>query len=465
MLKKSSIFFFSLFSVISVFSAETSITGLVPGGQGCEIRLITYSDQITYNKILLDRTLINSLGSFSLKADINEVIVSFLDMDYFSATLYLEPGQTYSIVCDSISLEGQYRPFYEKDYLDFRIILKEEIELNSLISGFNQSYNEFITENFENIYKRRKKYLIVEFRRQTEEIYKGIEIKYFWDYINYKLASAELSASSSAKAELFNKYLQKQPVLDQNVEYMLFFNSFFDHHLTMGNRFIKETDLISVINDQSSYTAMMDTLGKDTLLREEKIRELVLIKGLQEIYYSPDFKNEKVLRILSEVVALSPFREHRNIAATLSKSLTKLQKGTTAPDFRLADLKGDTIALSEFFGKPVYLSFLATWTNACLAEFKIMDSLFIKYGNSINFITVSLDNTVEVVIHFTKDKNYNWTFLYNGTSYNLIQDYGIKTFPLFVLIDRDGKILQYPAYKPSEGIGDTFERLLQKSKE
>jgi hypothetical protein len=38
----------------------------------------------------------------------------------------------------------------------------------------------------------------------------------------------------------------------------------------------------------------------------------------------------------------------------------------------------------------------------------------------------------------------------------------VKTFPLFVLIDADGKIMQYPAYKPSEVIEEAIKGLIDK---
>lgn len=37
------------------------------------------------------------------------------------------------------------------------------------------------------------------------------------------------------------------------------------------------------------------------------------------------------------------------------------QVGNLAPDFRLNDLEGKTVSLSEFRGKPVLLNFWATW--------------------------------------------------------------------------------------------------------
>ncbi|MEZ5199331.1 MAG: hypothetical protein R2764_23990 [Bacteroidales bacterium] len=40
-----------------------------------------------------------------------------------------------------------------------------------------------------------------------------------------------------------------------------------------------------------------------------------------------------------------------------------------------------------------------------------------------------------------------------------MKTYEIKTFPVFALISAEGKILQYPAYKPSETIEEAFEKL------
>ena len=298
-----------------------------------------------------------------------------------------------------------------------------------------------------------------------EDKYSGYDNKYFNDFIDYKIASVELSATSVNKSELFKKYLYKKPILYSHWEYMNFFNQFFDHYLTTRNKCFGEEEIENIVNYQKSFAALMDTLGKDTLLFSESLRELVALKGLKELYNSPYYLQQNILDILSQVSATSHFTIHKLIAANLTSCLTKLQKGTIAPDFRLISLEGDFISLTDFYGKPIYLSFLVTWTNACLAEFEIMDSLYSIWGNKINFITVSLDNNKEVITRYKNEKHLKWTFLYNGTGYDLLEAYGIKTFPLFVLISPEGKIMQCPAYKPSEGIGDTFDPIQQKSKD
>jgi len=448
-----------------VFPAETTISGKLPGGSGNEIRLIAYADYISYTEVLLDRTLIDSIGGFHLETDILETRQVILDLDYYSTTFYLEPGKKYQLDFDSISMADQYRPFYEKEPLVFQIISDESMELNNLIFEFNDLYNDFLVENFQSIYNRRNRSLIAGFRSEMNQKYSVTENLFFKEYVDFKIASIELSASGTNKPEVFKKYLQGKPILYFHSAYMEFFNQFFNQYLTSGNKFVSEKDLEKGINELISLPALLDSLGKDTLLLSESLRELVLIKNLQELYYSPFYFPQNILSILDQIITTSPFSLQRSIAMNVRNGLTKLQKGTIAPDFTLPDLTGIPVSLNDRKGKTVYLSFLTTWTYACLGEFKIMDSLYAVWGSEIDFITISLDKNPEIVTRFKKEKNYKWTFLYNGTGYDLIQDYGIKTFPLFVLINSEGKILQYPALKPSEGIGETFTYLKQKSKE
>jgi peroxiredoxin len=465
MIRCSASLFLLTFFIHTVFSAETKISGTIPGGEGYEVRLIAYSDYISYSEILLDRTFIDSAGDFSLSTDITETQDVYLDLDYYYTTFYLEPGEDYHLQFDSISMADQYRPYYEKEPLVFQIVSEDQNELNNLIFEFNEIYNDFLATNFQSIYNRRNNSLIESFRSEMNFKYAGIENQYFKSFVEFKIASVELSANGSNKPQLFKKYLFGKPILYSHAAYMEFFNQFFDQYLTTGNKFISEKDLEKGINELISLPALMDSLGKDTLLMSESLRELVLIKGMKELYFSPYYYQQNILNILDQITATSHFPLHRAIAKNIRESLTKLQKGTVAPDFSLKDLSGDSINLTECLGKPVYLSFLTTWTYACLAEFRIMDSLYSVWGSKINFITVLLDKNTEVVSRFKKEKNYNWTFLYNGSGYDLIQAYGIKTFPLFVLIDSSGKILQYPAVKPSEGMGDVFTYMEQKSKE
>jgi len=466
MIKKGLLSYLFFIFYLLVFAEETKIEGKIPGGENLEIRLLGYADMLTYTENILDRCLVDSSGNFTFTITQDETIIAFIDIEFYESHIYLEPGKYYKLLCDSISITDEFRPFYMKDQLVYNLVLGNSLELNLLVKIFDDAFNDFMLEKFDEIYKRRRKSLIFSFREEINNRFDSVNNEYLQNYINYKFGSIELAATSVDKPELFVKYFKGKPLLLNNVEYMNFFNQFFKNYITAETNAISRSDLVEAINYNGNYSSLMDTLGKDTLLRNERLREVVMLKGLTELYYSQDYSSENILTILSEVENNSNFSEHRNIAGNCIKYLTKLQKGTMAPQFQLSNLDGDTLSLSDYSDKPVYLSFMTTWSYGCLAEFKLLDSLYRDYGQEISIITISFDKKIETIKRFIKDKNYDWTFLYNGSQYDILKDYDIRTFPMFVLISTEGKILQYPAYKPSEYISESFEQLIKtKSRE
>ncbi len=447
-----------LFSV-SAFADTTTIKGYFPGGENHEIRLLTFSDRISFYEEISERTMIDSSGKFSFSMELKETLVAFLDMDYYTISIYLEPATNYEIVSDSVPFDNLYRPYTKKERLPCTIKSDRKPDLNLLISGFNILYNDFITENFKQIYAKRRRYLIYDFADSMKVKYDTIENVFFQNYITYKIAGIELAGAPTLRPQLFRKYFEDKPVLYNHPEYMFFFNQFFNQYITSVSKTATETDLKYTVNYLANYTALIDSLGKDTLLRNEVIRELVMLKELKDIYYSGNYYQKNIINMLNDISKNDLFPEQRLIAGNIIKMLTRLNPGTKAPDFILPDIEGDTMKLSSFFGKPVYLGFLTTWSYASLGEMKILKDVYEKYKSKVEFIMVSLDEEPQIVRKLVKEKGYHWTFLYNGDGYDVLKDYGVQTFPLFVLINSEGEIMEYPAPKPSENIEAVLNKI------
>ena len=52
--------------------------------------------------------------------------------------------------------------------------------------------------------------------------------------------------------------------------------------------------------------------------------------------------------------------------------------GTKAPDFRLKDLQGKPLQLSDFRGTPVVLNFFASWCGPCLTELPLLQEAHLQ---------------------------------------------------------------------------------------
>ncbi len=465
MIKKSIPLFFLLQALLVALQLEAqqlTITGTIPGGESRDLRLMVYDDYISYRQKVVHRTSIDTSGKFEFRIDIRETTEFFLEIGHYSGSFFAEKKGAYVLQCDTISVQGENRPLYNKEVLPAFIEAEPAPGLNALISRFNQAYNEFIMKEFSGIYQRRNTAILVKFRNQVELEYGQYDQPFLDQYITYKLAVVELAMAPSKKHSLFRDYLMDKPILNRHPEYMDFFNDFFDNHIFPDNRFIPRTDLYAAINYRPDRLALLDSLGKDTTLRNEVLREMVCLKGLKSLYNSNDFSKPNILVLLQDFKDNSKFQYHRLVAENLLHDLTLLQKGFPPPGFELPDLNGNPVKLTEFRGTPVYISFITTWSSGCLAELELMKGLFEEYGSRIRFISISLDYDPGIVREMVNEKGYNWEFLFNGQDFDLIFDYRLKTYPTFLLLDSGGQVFEYPAYKPSEVIRDSFNRVLNK---
>ncbi|MEZ5199332.1 MAG: hypothetical protein R2764_23995 [Bacteroidales bacterium] len=183
-------------------------------------------------------------------------------MEFYTFKLFMEPGGSYELGFDTVKLTDEYRPYYQKEELLCTRFWEPEPGLNMLIASFDNQYNQFILDNFDNIYRRRNKTAINDFKAATNQQFDTIENSYFKNYTAYKIASVELAATSFEKGKLFDEYIRKVPVQYNNTEYMYFVNQYFEQYLTSGSQSISRADLQEAINGQGSYTALLDTQGK-----------------------------------------------------------------------------------------------------------------------------------------------------------------------------------------------------------
>lgn len=129
-----------------------------------------------------------------------------------------------------------------------------------------------------------------------------------------------------------------------------------------------------------------------------------------------------------------------------NKSETNLN---AAYDFELTDLEGNTVKLSDYRGKIVFVNFWTTWCPPCRAEmpeFNEADKEF-KEKDDVVLLTVNLTNgakgeTEEAVRKFVNENGYTMKVLLDkkGTA---AKKYNITGIPTTYVIDTEGNIYTY----------------------
>lgn len=123
-----------------------------------------------------------------------------------------------------------------------------------------------------------------------------------------------------------------------------------------------------------------------------------------------------------------------------------------ASDFKLQDLNGKTVKLSDFKGKAVLIDFWATWCPPCREAIPGIEKLYKTYsGKGLVVLGISLDEgDWDSVKSFATERGITYPVL-KGTE-DVASRFQVRTIPMMVIINKEGKIV-----KRYLGLGDDDE--------
>ncbi len=113
-----------------------------------------------------------------------------------------------------------------------------------------------------------------------------------------------------------------------------------------------------------------------------------------------------------------------------------------ASDFKLQDLSGKAIALSDFKGKAVLLDFWATWCPACRASIPSIQRLHKNYsGKGLVVLGISTDQGGwDSVKSFVTEYGMTYTVLKGSDA--VFSSYQVRSIPMAVLVNKEGRIVK-----------------------
>lgn len=123
---------------------------------------------------------------------------------------------------------------------------------------------------------------------------------------------------------------------------------------------------------------------------------------------------------------------------------TQNQVEYRAPDFELQTLKGETVHLSDYVGKKVFLNFWATWCPPCQEEVPHMQKIYEEYQNQgVEILAVNVTNKdkgKEVVAQFVKEHGLTFDIMLDEEGF-VGSKYQVITLPTTYIIDTKGNMV------------------------
>jgi peroxiredoxin len=238
---------------------------------------------------------------------------------------------------------------------------------------------------------------------------------------------------------------------------MDFFHLYFEKYLVTNNSYMPYSRTSSLVNGSAGMAEIRGEMMKDPVLADARLAEMVLMAGLKEMAGMTGFKQVRILEILDQLARESKFAEHKAIAMNLRERILWMKPGFTAPEFELPGLSGGTHSLSDYRGKYLYLSFIDLQSPASLAEMNLLAGFYEKYKPKVHFVSIVAQGLTVGWSQVVEDYGMDWDLLKAGSDPALLESYGAVAFPVFILIDPQGKIFKYPAPSPSEDLAPLFD--------
>ena len=460
---------FIIFLIFSIFFAchaqNITIKGKADASHiGKEVVLSDFSDYITYTRIKESADTVDKDGYFELKLQSPITKPILINIDNLIGKIYVQPNFVYGIYFpgkDSLTNNQEGT----ETTIDITVYGKDSTELNALIVDFNTQYNQLFINNKDAYLSPSKLNAMLDtFLISSKKRYSHIKNSYFKHYLEYSFADF-FSNISRSKSLLYKQYIDKRPILYNNYEYMQFFNSHFKGYLKAFASTKTGGNIYNSINAFADYNDLKKQFKSDRSITSDTIRELLILKGLIDFYYSPDFDKKQVQSVIEQLHRETRIEEHKKIASNLLQSVYKLQPGAPAPDFIATDKTGGSVNLYNYKGKYIYLNFFSTESDNSMKEMQKITDLKKKFSDKITFVSVCLDDSVKTYKAYLKaNPKQDWVILHQSQSSTAKQAYNIKNFSGFFFINNVMQLAHSPALMPSEGIEYKFNALFRTRK-
>ncbi|MCG2431966.1 TlpA family protein disulfide reductase [Aequorivita xiaoshiensis] len=359
------------------------------------------------------------------------------------------------------------------------VYLKNGFQLNFNISkkqigitGLGEKENNYLlqrdkfdknisSKNFSSFYSNLNE---IEFLKHANSIYRyRINLIEKWNLENSKFKYIE---ETFAKLDKAHKYLN-YPKARQSV----------DPSYIASNGFPKTFETIDInderLMDLPFYTVLMFL---NTVSEVHNRKHQSIDKSLETLKYvildSLRIKNKKLKEEVAYRTIDWTFEQTDSLdkVFTLYKNYTKnekylneitnrylkikgLSKGSPATNFTIRDSEGKLISLENLRGNIIYIDFWATWCKPCLSEIKPSSQLQEKLKDKeIKFLNICIESEYNTWKRMVLNQNIEGINLFADKEIEkkLKEDYMIQALPRYVIIDKNGKIYDFSAKRPSD---------------
>ena len=454
------VYFFSLSQSASV------LNGLAPGFVGEKLIFSEYEDYFSMKTKKLGETIVEEDSSFSISFYVDTTKKIRVSSDNYYFHLYVQPAKNYDFFITG-SPEAYQQSGRDLD-LDYYFLDLDTNDINYKIILFESKLYNFLQREYNHINRTSGDFSLAleEFKSELEN---GIDKEsdyYFLTYVRFSLAQIDdlPFKGNRNRYEKYDFYIKPTTVWYHNDRYMEYIYQYYKGYYHQLSKKVNKLFYDGII--RSSPTLVMRALSGDYALDNLRLRELVMIRMMAEVYHNDDIPQTNVRVLLDSLSDHAAFENNRKIAKNILFRLTDLVQGVKSPSFSITRPNGEQLTKADLSGSYTYLHFL-DYSRLSKADFDILKKLAEKYGDFVQFITIvkTEDKTpsAELIKDYDipKELKENWKIVYVSHDHYIFDRYKVATFPYYVTLDEQTNIHMAPALSPRPNNEyETIERFL-----
>jgi len=147
-------------------------------------------------------------------------------------------------------------------------------------------------------------------------------------------------------------------------------------------------------------------------------------------------------------------------SAATSGILHALNNRERAPNFTATTLDGEKFTNESLKGKVVLIQFWATWCKYCRGDQPAVDVMVREFANQgLVVLAVNVGESKKKVMHYLEDSPRACKIVLTENT-NLAAMFAARSYPLYVLIDKNGNIAET---QNGAGGEESLRRMLRKA--
>jgi peroxiredoxin len=125
-----------------------------------------------------------------------------------------------------------------------------------------------------------------------------------------------------------------------------------------------------------------------------------------------------------------------------SFGIQRFQEKKEAPAFSLKNLDGKPISLSDFRGKPVLITFWATWCASCKEEIPLLEKFCVAKKDQLAILLIAIDGERKRKVQQIINENKVTLPVLLLLKEKVMDQYGVRGWvPQTFLVDREGMLV------------------------